>query len=278
MLSLAMVSQNQAASYYAKDEASYYDSKKGLEESSWWGKGAETLGLRGPVTSGEFKNLIKGHSPDGTKILSNEPGVRLNQTKLESFERDLREALANVQLPNDEKLSESSKLISKDQGSLNNRSNSLKEEIFSSAVQSLERKYLTKLGASLAVERIMADLQSRQTSGQENKHPLNSEDEKNLKEKLGKAYASVTLPSKSDQNRLPEGKREKVIEKIKGRMEERDFSEKAKGGITKILENSIKDRTLTSKKIRSAIGQSMKILKSEKLAKLDQISFRRELT
>ena len=46
--------------YYAKDDAAH------LEASAWAGKGAEALGLRGPVDPGLFRDVLEGTVPDGS--------------------------------------------------------------------------------------------------------------------------------------------------------------------------------------------------------------------
>ena len=46
--------------YYTKDDAAH------LEASAWAGKGAEALGLHGPVDPGLFRDVLEGAVPDGS--------------------------------------------------------------------------------------------------------------------------------------------------------------------------------------------------------------------
>ena len=47
--------------YYAKDDPDH------LRASAWAGKGAEALGLDGPVDSDVFKDVLEGTVPDGSE-------------------------------------------------------------------------------------------------------------------------------------------------------------------------------------------------------------------
>ncbi len=63
MFSLSVVKQaGQAAHYFAQDN--YYATDKGLEESQWFGKAAQTLGLEGRVDQDTFLKLLKGRVDD----------------------------------------------------------------------------------------------------------------------------------------------------------------------------------------------------------------------
>lgn len=67
MLTLAkVVSAESAASYYEGSD-DYY-SEDGRAPSAWWGGGADALGLRGEVDSGDFRTLLEGRLPDGTQM------------------------------------------------------------------------------------------------------------------------------------------------------------------------------------------------------------------
>ncbi len=48
--------------YYAKDDAAH------KEASAWAGKGAEALGLSGPVDPGTFRQILEGRVPDGPQL------------------------------------------------------------------------------------------------------------------------------------------------------------------------------------------------------------------
>lgn len=67
MLSVASVSSaGGAANYFAKDD--YYVGDGPAELSEWGGKGAEALGLTGPVSKDDFERVLDGKLPDGTII------------------------------------------------------------------------------------------------------------------------------------------------------------------------------------------------------------------
>lgn len=67
MLTLAkVVSAMSAANYYEGSDDYYSDD--GRAPSSWWGAGADALGLRGEVDSGDFRSLLDGRLPDGTEM------------------------------------------------------------------------------------------------------------------------------------------------------------------------------------------------------------------
>lgn len=67
MLSVCVLSSNQALSYFTKDN--YYSQEEGLDCSKWWGRGSHKVGVSGKVKAEEFKNLLQGRSPDGEKEL-----------------------------------------------------------------------------------------------------------------------------------------------------------------------------------------------------------------
>ena len=59
------ISTGQADRYYDKDD---YYTKDAAAPSAWHGKGAEALGLSGQVRPEDFKALVRGELPDGTKL------------------------------------------------------------------------------------------------------------------------------------------------------------------------------------------------------------------
>ncbi len=54
------ISASQASGYYDKDD---YYTKDSASPSAWHGKGAEALGLSGPVRPDDFKALVRGELP-----------------------------------------------------------------------------------------------------------------------------------------------------------------------------------------------------------------------
>lgn len=71
MLSVSSVgSAGGAATYFSRDD--YYVGDGPAELSEWAGKGAEALGLKGPVSKEDFEKVLDGKLPDGTIVNGNE--------------------------------------------------------------------------------------------------------------------------------------------------------------------------------------------------------------
>ena len=67
MLSIgALSSASQGASYYERDGYYAKDDPEHREASAWAGKGAEELGLKGPVDPDTFRAVLEGKVPDGS--------------------------------------------------------------------------------------------------------------------------------------------------------------------------------------------------------------------
>ncbi len=67
MLSIgALASAAQGASYYERDGYYAKDDPEHREASAWAGKGAEELGLKGPVDPDTFRAVLEGQVPDGS--------------------------------------------------------------------------------------------------------------------------------------------------------------------------------------------------------------------
>ena len=67
MLSIgALASAAQGASYYERDGYYAKDDPGHREASAWAGKGAEELGLKGPVDADTFRAVLEGRVPDGS--------------------------------------------------------------------------------------------------------------------------------------------------------------------------------------------------------------------
>ena len=67
MLSIgALTSAAQGASYYERDGYYAKDDPEHREASAWAGKGAEDLGLKGPVDPEVFRAVLEGKVPDGS--------------------------------------------------------------------------------------------------------------------------------------------------------------------------------------------------------------------
>lgn len=75
MMTLAKVSGGEAAASYYESADDYY-SEDGHAPSSWWGAGADALGLSGAVNSAAFKTLLDGELPDGTVLQGGADGRR----------------------------------------------------------------------------------------------------------------------------------------------------------------------------------------------------------
>ena len=69
MLSIgAIASAAQGASYYEKDGYYAKDDPEHRDASAWFGKGAEALGLAGPVDPDTFRAVLEGKVPDGSGV------------------------------------------------------------------------------------------------------------------------------------------------------------------------------------------------------------------
>ena len=67
MLSIgALSSAAQGASYYERDGYYAKDDPEHQAASAWAGKGAEELGLKGPVEARTFRQVLEGSVPDGS--------------------------------------------------------------------------------------------------------------------------------------------------------------------------------------------------------------------
>ena len=67
MLSIgALASASQGASYYERDGYYAKDDPEHRAASAWAGKGAEALGLKGPVDPDTFRAVLEGRVPDGS--------------------------------------------------------------------------------------------------------------------------------------------------------------------------------------------------------------------
>ena len=67
MLSIgALSSAAQGASYYERDGYYTKDDPEHRNASAWAGKGAEELGLKGPVDAATFRQVLEGRVPDGS--------------------------------------------------------------------------------------------------------------------------------------------------------------------------------------------------------------------
>ena len=67
MLSIgALTSAAQGASYYERDGYYAKDDPEHREASAWAGRGAEELGLKGPVDPATFRAVLEGKVPDGS--------------------------------------------------------------------------------------------------------------------------------------------------------------------------------------------------------------------
>ena len=62
----AVASPSQGAAYYERDGYYAKDSAEHRMMSSWHGRGAEALGLEGPVDPDVFRAVLEGHVPDGS--------------------------------------------------------------------------------------------------------------------------------------------------------------------------------------------------------------------
>ncbi len=64
----AIASASQGVSYYEKDGYYARDDAAHKEASAWRGRGAETMGLSGPVEPDTFEKVLQGFVPDGRRL------------------------------------------------------------------------------------------------------------------------------------------------------------------------------------------------------------------
>ena len=62
----AVSAPSQGVAYYERDGYYARDDPAHRDASAWAGKGAEALGLEGPVDPDTFKDVLAGEVPDGT--------------------------------------------------------------------------------------------------------------------------------------------------------------------------------------------------------------------
>lgn len=68
MLSSSVIKNVGQASHYYSQQDNYYTREEGIEQSEWWGKGAENLSLTGQVDMHAFNDLLLGRLPHGEKL------------------------------------------------------------------------------------------------------------------------------------------------------------------------------------------------------------------
>ena len=61
---------------YAQDN--YYTKNAGLENSQWYGRGAETLGLKGQVSTEDYNNAYQGIDDRGNPLRQRQTGKKYN--------------------------------------------------------------------------------------------------------------------------------------------------------------------------------------------------------
>ncbi len=106
MLTIATINPKQAEEYYQQEN--YYSKNAALENSEWWGRGAETLGLSGAIADNEvYKNLVNGLSSDGKQALRGKPkGFSQEQTQVKSQSKQRKEQGLHKQSKKQKKQSE----------------------------------------------------------------------------------------------------------------------------------------------------------------------------
>ncbi|MHB1948310.1 MAG: MobF family relaxase, partial [Gammaproteobacteria bacterium] len=65
MLSTSVIKNASDAGHYYSSKDNYYTKEEGIEQSEWYGKGAQKLNLVGEVNSAQFTDLLQGHLPSG---------------------------------------------------------------------------------------------------------------------------------------------------------------------------------------------------------------------
>lgn len=68
MLSTSVIKNVGQASHYYSQQDNYYTQEQGVEQSEWWGKGAENLALSGNVDAKQFTDLLLGKLYSGEQL------------------------------------------------------------------------------------------------------------------------------------------------------------------------------------------------------------------
>lgn len=68
MLSSSVIKNVGQAGHYYSQQDNYYSKEEGIEQSEWWGKGAEKLSLSGQVETKLFNQLLQGLLPSGEQL------------------------------------------------------------------------------------------------------------------------------------------------------------------------------------------------------------------
>ncbi len=68
MLSTSVIKTTTDASHYYSSKDNYYTKEEGIEQSEWYGKGADRLNLSGEVEANRFTALLNGQLPNGEQI------------------------------------------------------------------------------------------------------------------------------------------------------------------------------------------------------------------
>lgn len=68
MLSSSVIKNVGQAGHYYSQQDNYYSKDEGIEQSEWWGKGAEKLSLSGQVETKVFNQLLQGLLPSGEQL------------------------------------------------------------------------------------------------------------------------------------------------------------------------------------------------------------------
>ena len=81
MLSIgALASAAQGASYYERDGYYAKDDSEHKAASAWAGKGAEELGLKGPVDPETFKAILEGRVPGRARTRGSDGGAKTGKS------------------------------------------------------------------------------------------------------------------------------------------------------------------------------------------------------
>lgn len=92
MLSSSVIKNVSQASHYYNQQDNYYTREQGIEQSEWFGKGAEKLSLSGNVDTKTFNQLLLGIMPTGEQLgkmvdgkIKHRPGWDLTFSAPKSF-------------------------------------------------------------------------------------------------------------------------------------------------------------------------------------------------
>ncbi|MEO8402421.1 MAG: MobF family relaxase, partial [Gammaproteobacteria bacterium] len=79
MLSSSVIKNVGQAGHYYSEKDNYYTQDEGVDQSEWWGKGANSLSLSGKIDKKQFVELLQGKLPTGEQLGKMENGKPIHR-------------------------------------------------------------------------------------------------------------------------------------------------------------------------------------------------------